>query len=293
MKSIALFAPIEGDLRDINSTKQGFERYFEKEAIRCFKCWRNNGGYLKDIPIYAICPTNNGVSENTKKVFKELNITYIEDFLEETLDYDCGFWNIPLVGKWAEEHLSEQTLIKIDLDMYLLKPIPPYLITESYSKAIVGDHDPGFHKYLSSITRYNNFFNTGFTITSRSTGFFSKQLTTLLEMEEHFKTNLFIDLYDVKMDYSTNQAEHLEYCLLEEFCVSIMKERGIPIQPFTGFYLETEENELENSYYIKDNILFLHEHITSKSVLRSLHIKLRYLKELDYLPGLKYYLGLK
>ena len=291
--SIALFAPIEGDLRDTNSLKQGLEPYLEKEAIKCFKCWRENAGALKDIPIYAICPTRNGVSEETIEEFKTLNVSYIEEFLEDTLYYECGFWNIPLVGRWAEENLLEETLIKIDLDMYLLKELPDSLLHKSKTYDVVGDHDTTFHKYLSSIDRYPNFFNTGFTITRREGKFFTKQLETLLRMEKHFEDETFESLYGVKMEYSVNQESHLEYCLLEEFCVSIMVEEGVSIFPFSGFYLETEENELTRPYYKKDNILFIHEHITNTLNTRSLKVKLQYLKELNNLPGLQYYMALK
>ena len=127
MHSIALFAPIEGSGKDINSRYQGVSRDYEREAIKCFKCWRRNGGWLSNIPIYAICPTRNTVSKETQDVFSELNVHYIEHYLAETDNYSCGYWSIPLVGTWAEENISEEVLIKIDLDMYLIHSLPENL----------------------------------------------------------------------------------------------------------------------------------------------------------------------
>jgi hypothetical protein len=83
----ALIGAIESEFNDTNVNTglcEACKRRLESEAIECFKNWRKNAGWLKDIPIYAVCPTNNVISEKTKEEFDKLNVTYIEDYQEVT-----------------------------------------------------------------------------------------------------------------------------------------------------------------------------------------------------------------
>jgi hypothetical protein len=100
LNNIALIAPIESDKTCINIVKNIVKtpRFFETEAIRCFKSWRENGGWLKDIPIYTLCSTGNGISDNTKKEFEKLGVTYIEEYANETKNYSSGFLTLPYCG---------------------------------------------------------------------------------------------------------------------------------------------------------------------------------------------------
>jgi hypothetical protein len=78
VNDIALIAPIEGNYNNLNNktifSDEPLERLYEYEAIRCFKFWRKNGGWLKDINIYTVCLTGNDISDNTKEEFKKLNV---------------------------------------------------------------------------------------------------------------------------------------------------------------------------------------------------------------------------
>lgn len=287
MQDIALFAPIEGNLRDINTTKQGLKRYFEKEAIRAFTCWRKNGGWLKDIPIYAICATGNGISLSTKKEFEKINVTYIEEYMKETETFDCGFWNIPLVGKWAQKNLPHTDLIKIDLDMYLLRSLP-----ESWfgNGDIIGLHTSGAHPYLEKMgneyIEYKKFYNTGLTITRKGSIFFEKQMQILLELENEFKNGNFKEKYGLEINYDVKDEEHFEYCLLEELAVSIMERDGFKINPIQYYYIEAEEYEEMDL----DNVYFIHEHIEESIDKDKLFNKAKYRKQFKGFPGYEYYL---
>jgi len=296
---IVLFAPVEADLKDINSTKDNFNRFFEKEAIKSFSCWRKNGGWLKDIPIYAICSTQATLGEETRKKFRELNVTYIEAYQSITETYKCGFWNIPLVGKWAEENIQADVFIKIDLDMYLIRSLPENLFLD-LKKSVVGLHDHLAEMHLSSISKnypaFKYFFNTGFTITTPQSKFFEQQLKYLIEMEEDFEK---LGVHNFKEKYGPNIVENttredetaVEHRLMEEMCVSIMYRDGVPIEPIQNYYLETNEYELEKSIKFDLNkIYFIHEHIDSNLSQTNLINQIKYKKKLNN-EGYEYFMS--
>ena len=244
---IVLFAPVEADMQDINSVKDGFSRYFEKEAVKAFACWRQNAGWLKDIPIYAVCSTKATLSEETRLKFRELNVTYVEAYLPITETYTCGFWNIPLVGQWAESNLNADVLIKIDLDMYLIRPLPESLF-DNLEATVVGQHDHLAEMHLASISdqypAFKYFFNTGFTISTPQSQFFDKQMEYLIRMEQDYQrlgTDGFREQYGPTITENTTRADTtaVEHRLMEEMCVSIMYRDGVPICPIQNYYLAT------------------------------------------------------
>jgi hypothetical protein len=295
---IALFAPVEADLRDVNSAKDGFSRYFEQEAIKTFTCWRKNGGWLKDIPIYAVCPTAATISDETRTEFRKLNVTYIEAYEPTTISYQCGFWNIPLVGRWMENHINADVFIKIDLDMYLIRPLP-YSLFDNLEKSIVGLHDHLANPHLNIVKEeypaFKYFFNTGFTITTPESRFFARQMEYLMQMDYDFEA-LGVDGFKKKYgptivdnieDFSDEAIEHR---MMEEMCVSIMYQNGIPITPFENFYLETDDYELDNEIdYDLEQIYFIHEHIYQKIAKNKMINRVRYKKAFDNLPGYNFY----
>jgi hypothetical protein len=296
---IVLFAPVEANLKDINSTKDKFNRYFEKEAIKSFSCWRENGGWLKDIPIYAVCSTKATLSEETRKKFRELNVTYIESYQPVTETYECGFWNIPLVGKWIEENIQADVFIKIDLDMYLIRPLPEYLFY-NLKKSVVGLHDHLAEMHLASISEkyptFKHFFNTGFTISTPQSKFFTLQMKYLIMIEEEFKK---LGVEGFRQKYGPNIVENttredptsIEHRLMEEMCVSIMYNDGIPIEPIRNYYLETNEYELDKSVQFNLNkIYFIHEHIDDNLSQTNLINQIKYKKKLN-LKGYEYFMS--
>ena len=175
MTTYALIAAIEGDRKNLNNDMNivKFERLYESEAIVCFDNWRKNGGWLKDIPIYVLCPTHNTIAEETKEKLKALGVEYIEEYHPVTETFTSGFLNIPYVGKVFEDRLDIDVLIKIDLDMNLIQPLPKELV--DCGEVVCGQYDD----YSTRLQRtlddgWTNPFDTGFMITRKDSGFYNK-----------------------------------------------------------------------------------------------------------------------
>lgn len=264
--NIALITTIEGDLKDINTVKQGYHRCYEQEAIHCFTEWRKNAGWLKDIPIYTIALTRQTISAETKAVFDDLNVTYIESYHPETEHYKNGYWNIPLSGKYFEQHLSEDILIKTDLDMYLIKPLKQQLFEFEQGYTRVGRYDELSAKHntnkLTFPERYGQPWDTGLVITHRTTGFYTSFYHKLKQLTEEYETGLFETKYGMSIKQHDNDVG-VDYGAIEEFAVSVMytddHAKLIPVFKYNlgEFYapisIYTDEEV--------DDIYFFHEHI--------------------------------
>jgi len=173
MTTYALIGAIESEFNDTNVNTglcESCKRRLESEAIECFTAWRKNAGELKDIPIYAVCPTKNVISDITKEKFKELNVTYIEDYQKISETFTSGFLCIPLIGAMMEEQLTEDVLIKIDLDMNIIKPLPNKWLTSD--PIIIGQYDDYCTKHQREGIAEENPFDTGFIISKRDSGFY-------------------------------------------------------------------------------------------------------------------------
>jgi len=297
--NIVLFAPIEMANLDKNSINYNMNRNYELEATECFKLFRLNGGWLKDIRIITFCLSKNNLSNDTLKIFSELNIENIHLPNLIKSDIKCGFWNIPILGKYLEKYyykynLSKNTkLLKIDLDMFLIKPLPKEWF--NYNEVVVATHDNNFHDYLTNLNLNLIFYNTGFVISEIQNYFYTKQYALLNEMERHFKNNTFFKKYNILVKDNINQKKHLEYILLEELCVSyyekIFNEKLIKLN---NFYIELEKEELKNLDDI-DSIYFIHEHLNLKfnKTKLILKLKLKKLFEKRNIIGFKHYLKIK
>lgn len=173
MTSIALITAIESNSRNLNSQTKtvDIERMFEDEAITCFTNWRKHGGWLKDIPIYALCPTHNIISQRTKQALLDLGVIYEEEYHPITETFTSGFINIPYVGMVYEQRLKEDILIKIDLDMNLLQPLPETLVLDH--QVVCGQYDDYCTQQQRTIgDGWANPFDTGFVISRRETNFY-------------------------------------------------------------------------------------------------------------------------
>jgi len=179
----ALVTAIEGNDKNLNEQLGIINqpRKFEEEAISCFENWRKNAGWLKDIAIYTFCPTKNTISEKTKERFKELNVHYIEEYQPITETFINGFLNVPLVCKLFEERLTEDILIKIDLDMSLIKPLPEEIVNSQV--LICGQYDDYCTAQQRTLTEgWANPFDTGFTISRRISGFYKYFFEVLMDV---------------------------------------------------------------------------------------------------------------
>jgi hypothetical protein len=264
--TIALITTIEGDLCDINTLKQGYTRHYEQEAIQCFTEWRKNAGWLKDIPIYTVALTSHTISDSTKRTLSSLGVTYIEAYHPETEYYQNGYWNIPLSGKYFEEHLTEDILIKIDLDMYLIKPLHKELVECSDGRTIVGRYDELSAKHntnkLTFPSQYGQPWDTGLVITPRAAGFYTRFYETLKQLTAEYESGVFEDKHGLHIKQHDGDIG-VDYGAIEEFAVSVMyTDLGVPLKEITKynlgeFYAPVDiytDSEIANIY-------FFHEHI--------------------------------
>jgi hypothetical protein len=262
----ALITTIEGDLRDINTLKQGYYRCYEQEALQCFYEWRKNGGWLKDIPIYTIALTKQTISKETREKFKSLNVTYIENYHPETEKYKNGYWNIPLSGKYFEENLTEEIFIKTDLDMYLIKPLKKELFDLQPGYTTVGRYDEMSAKHntnkLTFPSKYGQPWDTGFIISKRETKFFTNFYEKLKQLTLEYESGIFESKYNLHIK-EHDEDFGVDYGAIEEFAISVMntddkvKLKEINKYNLGEFYAPIEiysDEEVENIY-------FFHEHI--------------------------------
>lgn len=118
----------------------------EEDAAECFPAWRKFGGAMADIPFYCICPTKRYPSQKTIDLMNKYDVIYIEEYMPNTENFICGYWNVIEVGKWCEKNLEEHFFIHIDLDMKLIRePTPEYFM-----------YDPSM--YLAKIGTINKTF---------------------------------------------------------------------------------------------------------------------------------------
>ena len=229
---VALIVSVESNENNINlMTKTiSVQRFYEDEAIRCFKSWRKNGGWLKDIDIYCVCPSKNTIKQTTKDEFKKLNVEYVEYFDQNIFDYSSGFLTLPFVGQLFENkvNISQNILIKIDLDMQLLKPLPEEWFNEvELGYTVIGQYD--VYSIRDQRNAYRDFlpFDTGLMITDKRNMFcdlwyklcFLKNLSLITYMQ--INQQRYFQFSDINM---VKDMHHLAHFLMTSLidCISCM-----------------------------------------------------------------------
>ncbi|RZF22819.1 hypothetical protein DAY19_03335 [Halobacteriovorax vibrionivorans] len=273
---IALITMIESNGRstnDDNGITFENQRYYEDEAILCFENWRKNGGDLSDIPIYTYCPSKHVVSAKTKEKFKELNVTYIEKYHEETEEFESGFINVPFCGMLLERELKEDILIHIDLDMNLIKPIDQTLFDiVCNGKIVVGQYDDISKKDQRFIGEdWDNPLDTGFIISRRDSGFY------------HYFFNELMKLYETNGDERWQKyCSNVEKYFLEEYVIEKAYNEGkLDIYPIQ--YYQVGEGYASVNTFPKDrlsNIYFWHEHLYPNSKYDKVRERIAYFKRM-------------
>lgn len=265
----ALIAAIEGDRKNLNNDMNivKFERLYESEAVICFDNWRKNGGWLKDIPIYVLCPTHNVISEDTRKKLKALNVEYIEEYHPITETFTSGFLNIPYVGKVFEDRLDVDILIKIDLDMNLIQPLPEELV--HYPGVVCGQYDD----YSTRLQRtlddgWTNPFDTGFMITRKDSGFYNKWWAEVDAILKHPES----DMQWLKVREQTGEYYLEEYIVDKLFHSdpSVLK----PVQRYQIGEWYTPVKEFTDEELVK--VYFWHEHLLPDPAYDKVRQKVEY-----------------
>lgn len=269
----ALIAAVEADNTNLNSQigiKTIHPRLLESESVLCFQSWRKNGGWLKDINIYVYCPTRNKISMETKKKYKGLQVTYIEQYHSETEAFTSGFLNVPFVGMLLERELKEDTFIKVDLDMTLIKPLPKNLFVKL--SVVCGQYDDHCSKQQRFLGEgKENPFDTSFIISSRKSKFY-KHFYEAVKRELRSPDQLWLAIKKVSGDY-----------FLEEYIMDKMyAQKNISIKPIQKYQIgewytpisKLTDQELENVY-------FWHEHILYDPLYKKTREKVEYFKRMQ------------
>jgi hypothetical protein len=275
-KQICIAVAVEADKVNINSLNLGVsgsntEMYYELEAIRLFSSWRKRGGWLKDINIYALCLTGNEPSKKTQDKFKQLNVNYISDYDSITETFECGYWNIPLAGAWFEKNLSEDIIIKLDLDMILLKPLKENLFDLPVGGCAVGAQDKNKGNLTTTIRQlpagatYRT--NTCLIISYRKSGIYQEWFRYLMELTNDYYTSTEFKEYLNNLNVIFDEFE--EFSLEEMIGKNLVSNKIIPINGFQHSLSYPTIDKLTYNEFAK--IHFWHEHIYGSMERESLH----------------------
>jgi hypothetical protein len=274
--SICLAVTVEADLVNINTKNKSLfdfdnDRYYETEALSLFTSWRKNAGKLKDVPIYALCMTGNEPSLATQEKFKELDVTYISEYQKETESFLSGFWNIPLGGVWFERNLEEDIIIKLDLDMEVLKPLPGDLFGLPDKGSVVGVFDTyqlDLERTLPPGATIQT--NTCLIISYRESMVYTEWYEHLKVLTEKAQNPSFLEEYNMKLDD------------IEEFSFDDMLYKSL----FSEKVSTVEKFQLGEHYPVLSNfseeevggIYFWHEHYKKTPRKELVREKIEFLK---------------
>jgi len=269
-KNILMYV-IENNDNNLNNQQGVYsnKRLYFDEIILSVNAWRENGGWLKDIPIYAICPTTNTLNEEETKQLRDLNVIYLEEYMKETEDFFCGYWNVPLVGKWCEENLDFDTMIHIDCDMTLIKPLPETLV--NYHDPVCGVYDINSMKDQRELPEdWFRPFDTGFTISKKTSGFYTTFHNVLEEVTdtldpvwlEYMSQRPVQDIEEFAMDKIYNE-KLLDMTYIEKYQIG---EGYASVDTLT-------DDEVEEVY-------FWHEHILHEPYYDRIKEKIKYFKRI-------------
>jgi hypothetical protein len=188
-------------------------RPLEEEAIKCFSSWRKMGGKWKDMPIYAICHTNNPPSENTLNEFKNLDVTFVDAYDPISETFPAGWWNVPLSGMWAEDNLNHDFLVHTDLDMVLLKePDDELMYCSRDNHARCAVYSENFPDDMAISEDYRKLFVTCFITSWSKNKFYTCWYEEMMRLKDKWDKHPVLD----------NTQRWWQYCNLEEHAVDVM-----------------------------------------------------------------------
>ena len=201
-----------------------------------------------------------------------MNVTYIEEYQPITETFISGFLNVPLAGMLLEQRLTEDVLIKIDLDMNLIKPLPEVMVNSE--TLICGQYDD----YCTAQQRtvkdgWSNPFDTGFTISRRDSGFYKFFFDVLTDtMNNH------------DPEWEKVRAVSGDYYLEEYVMDKIYNNTMWPVQPIQRYQIgewytpvaEFSDDELNQVY-------FWHEHLIVDPQYNKVREKVEYFNRMKHI----------
>ena len=247
---VALITPIDVAkvITDANGNKAS--RFYDKEALRCFSSWRKNAGELKDISIYALSFNPKEVyPEEFNRALSDMNVKVFYD----TRSHTSGFKNEVMAGLFFERcnEVKEDIMIKIDLDMKILKPIDNFLIDKAYDEVIVGQYDEHNAKDQRQLADGSLPFDTSFIVSSKKMKFYELYMSTFNDSS--------IILSD---EWKAMKMKYGDYFKIEYAVDVINKKNLMPIHPVQ--YYQFGEGYRSIKHFTDEqvkSIVFLHEHI--------------------------------
>ena len=123
---IAIVSCIDTNKSIIDENGDLIKAFYELEAVRLAKSLRENGGWMKDINVYFICPRGDIISNGTIQKLRQLGCTYIPIAGDNAYLARYMFYDQFLVQQLSEklDAIKESILVQLDLDMEILKPFP-------------------------------------------------------------------------------------------------------------------------------------------------------------------------
>lgn len=249
-KRYVLILTVEGPKAQNNLNNKLYikeTRDYLKESVQCIKYWRKNAGLLKDIDIHINCPSED-IDPLYKEIYKDFNVVYHNVKFEKHILNDYGFVNVHHTGKYFSEILDYDYFIHIDVDMYILKPIPDDVLNllQNYD-CLVGGYDKENSKLQRDPIISNELINTDFIITSKSFGkiFYND----ILENYSY--------IYDNLDNYKNCREYDIEEYAADLACKNLRE----------NIYIFNDITyELGEGYIFYDNIIpiFWHEHLYKK-----------------------------
>lgn len=154
MKDIKLVLVLKYD-------QKGLKYDYEAEFRRCIAEWRKNAGWLKDIEIliYSDIELDNLPENVTWKYY---------DFMDDGQMFSHNYAACHQAGRMAELDYPESTLLHIDMDMCILKPLPEELFNHDTVIGVYGSLDNPRDKIIGDY-----FAESDFIITSPKSTFYS------------------------------------------------------------------------------------------------------------------------
>lgn len=265
-KKYVLILTIEGPKAKNNLNNKLYikeARDYLKESVQCIKYWRKNAGQLKDIDIHINCPSED-IDELYKQFYKEFNVIYHNVKFNRNLDTDYGFINVHYSGQYFSEILDYDYFIHVDVDMYILKPIPEeYLNLLNTYDCLIGGYDEENSKLQRDKIITDELINTDFIITTKKFG----QVLYSDIIKNYFDIYNNLTYYKIKREYD------IEEYAADLTCKNFRKN----IHIFNDVIYELGEG-----YIFHENInpIFWHEHLYKQPNEKLLKQKINIIKRI-------------
>lgn len=251
-KDIVLVSPIEQNKSVVAWDGKTHKRYFELEAVQMVQTWRKRAGWLKDVDIVFFNVNNASISQLTLDKLASLKCQVIDAPNKSAKYCEMGFLTEPLCGKLAEEVLtSKKIIVKIDLDMQIVKPLSRDLLELARDHVLIEQYTDYDKKGQRSQIGDFNPFDTCFIISSRDSNFYH-QYYDLCNSDEILKSEAWLSQQKTDGSY-----------FLEEFVVDYMFKHGIgDIAPMQNDIFGEGYKPIEDMTDIEiQKIHFLHSHL--------------------------------